>query len=88
MVFPPPPAPEGLPRVEAGLQPAVLLPTATLQVAHEALIREWPTLRTWLAEARHWMLVFFAFIVVFLSIQALKPAADLMGPHTAGMRAP
>jgi hypothetical protein len=42
----------------------------------------------WLAEARHWMLVFFAFIVVFLSIQALKPAADLMGPHTAGMRAP
>jgi hypothetical protein len=42
----------------------------------------------WLAEGRHWQLVAFAFVVVFLSIQALKPVADLMGPHTAGMRAP
>jgi hypothetical protein len=42
----------------------------------------------WLAEARHWVLVVFAFVVIFLGIQALKPAADLMGPNTAGMRAP
>jgi hypothetical protein len=44
--------------------------------------------RPWVAELRHWMLVAFAFVVVFHSIQALKPAADLMGPQTAGMRAP
>jgi len=44
--------------------------------------------RQWLGELRHWILVAFAFIVVFLSIQALKPVADLMGPDTAGMRAP
>ena len=42
----------------------------------------------WVAEVRHWALAAFAFVVVFLSIQALKPAADLMGPGTAGMRAP
>ena len=42
----------------------------------------------WVAEIRHWLVTAFAFIVVFLSIQALKPAADLMGPATAGMRAP
>jgi hypothetical protein len=40
------------------------------------------------AEIRHWMMTAFAFIVVFLAIQALKPSADLMGPATAGMRAP
>ncbi|HET9540720.1 MAG TPA: hypothetical protein VFQ46_08990, partial [Candidatus Limnocylindria bacterium] len=38
------------------------------------------------AEIRHWMMTAFAFIVVFLAIQALKPSADLMGPATAGMR--
>lgn len=42
----------------------------------------------WFAEARHWLMAAFAFAVVFLAIQALKPAADLMGPATAGMRAP
>ena len=34
------------------------------------------------------MMTAFAFIVVFLAIQALKPSADLMGPATAGMRPP
>lgn len=42
----------------------------------------------WVAETRHWMLAAFAFVVVFLAVQALKPAADLMGPGTAGMRPP
>lgn len=48
----PAPAPQGLARTEEGLQPAPPPAHITLQVAHEALIREWPALRTWLTETR------------------------------------
>lgn len=59
-----------------------------------AMTTVWECLRNrgdaarWIAAGRQWTLVASVFVVAFLSIQALKPAADLMGPGSAGMRAP
>lgn len=63
------------------------LPALGLAALWEAWVAQGGRER-WVAEGRFWLTTALAFAVIFVAIQSLKPAADLMGPASAGMRAP